>query len=76
MLKSACMASFLNSNVPDIHIPEEIIKQLEGHTREDLIKVSCEITVEFLQKMKPMCQGFHLIPMGWERYIPNIIEAW
>ncbi|MFC1912591.1 methylenetetrahydrofolate reductase [Chloroflexota bacterium] len=75
MLKSASMASFLNSNVPDIHVPENIIKQLEGRSREDLIKISQQITIEFLQKIKPMCQGVHLIPMGWERYVPNVIET-
>jgi 5,10-methylenetetrahydrofolate reductase len=75
MLKSASMASFLNSNVPDIHVPDSIIRQLEGHPREDLIKVSQQITIEFMQKLKPMCQGVHLIPMGWERYVPNVIEA-
>lgn len=75
MLKSASMASFLNSNVPDIHVPDSIIRQLEGHPREDLIKVSQQITIEFIKKVKPMCQGVHLIPMGWERYVSNVIEA-
>jgi methylenetetrahydrofolate reductase (NADPH) len=75
MLKSASMASFLNSNIPDIYVPDSIIRHLEGHTREDLIKVSQQITIEFVQKIKPMCQGVHLIPMGWERYVPNVVEA-
>lgn len=75
MLKSASMASFLNSNVPDIRVPDSVIRQLEGYSREDLIKASQQITIEFLRKIKPMCQGVHLIPMGWERYVPNVIEA-
>lgn len=75
MLKSASMASFLNSNVPDIHVPDSIIRQMEGHPREDLIKVSQQITIEFMQKIRSMCQGVHLIPMGWERYVSNVIEA-
>ena len=75
MLKSASMASFLNSNVPDIHVPDSVIRQLEGQSREDLIKASQQVTIEFVQKIKPMCQGVHLIPMGWERYVPNVIEA-
>ena len=75
LLKSASMASFLNSNVPDTHVPDGIIRQMEGHTREDLVKVSQQITIEFIKKVKPMCQGVHLIPMGWERYVSNVIEA-
>ncbi len=75
VLKSASMASFLNSNVPDISVPEDIIRRLEGHTREDVVKVSQQIAIEVIQKMKPLCQGTHLMPMGWERYVPGIIEA-
>jgi len=75
MLKSASMASFLNSNVPDIYIPEKIIRQLEGHTREDLIKISHQISIELIGEIKQMCQGINLIPMGWERYVPSVIDA-
>jgi 5,10-methylenetetrahydrofolate reductase len=75
MLKSASMASFLNSNIPDIRVPDSIIRQLEGHSREDMIKTSQQITIEFLKKIKPMCQGVHIIPMGWERYVPTVVEA-
>jgi len=75
MLKSASSASFLNSNAPDISVPEEIIKKLEGLLREELFRVSQQITVEFIKKAKPLCQGVRLVPMGWERFIPHIVEA-
>ena len=74
MLKSASSASFLNSNAPGISVPEEIIKKLEGLSREELFKASQQITAEFIKKARPLCQGVHLIPMGWERFIPHIVE--
>jgi 5,10-methylenetetrahydrofolate reductase len=73
LLKSASMASFLNSNVPDVYVPEDVIGRLEGLPREDLIEASQQVTIELIQKMKPLCQGVHFIPMGWERYIPDIV---
>jgi len=75
MLKSASSASFLNSNAPGISIPERIIKQLEGLSREALFGTSQQITVEFIESAKSLCQGVHLVPMGWERFIPHIVEA-
>jgi 5,10-methylenetetrahydrofolate reductase len=73
LLKSASMASFLNSNVPDVFVPQDVIDRLEGLPREDLIKASHDLAVELIRKMKPLCQGVHFIPMGWERYIPDIV---
>ncbi len=75
MLKSASSASFLNSNAPDISVPEEIIRKLEGLSREELLAASQQITVEFIKKAKSLCQGVHLVPMGWERFIPTIAET-
>ena len=74
MLKSASMARFINSNLPGITVPEKLIKGLEGLPREQLLKKSLQISVELLKKMKPLCQGFHFIPAGWERFIPGIIQ--
>lgn len=75
ILKSASMASFMNSNVPGVTVPEKIIKELEGLSREQVIETSLQISIELLKKMKSMCQGFHLMPEGWERYVPRIVEA-
>jgi methylenetetrahydrofolate reductase (NADPH) len=74
MLKSASMARFINSNLPGITVPEKLIKGLEGLPKEELLKKSLQISVELLKEMKPLCQGFHFIPAGWERHIPEIIR--
>jgi len=74
ILKSASMARFINSNLPGITVPENLIKGLEGLPRDQLLRKSLQISVELLRKMKPLCQGVHFIPAGWERYIPGIIQ--
>jgi len=73
MLKSASMARFINSNLPGIQVPERLIRELEGLSRDNLLRKSLQISIELLRKMKPLCQGVHFIPAGWERYIPGII---
>jgi 5,10-methylenetetrahydrofolate reductase len=73
MLKSASMAGFLNSNLPGVSVPERLIRELEGLPRDQVLKKSLQISTELLRKMKPLCQGIHFIPAGWERYIPDII---
>ena len=73
MLKSASMARFMNSNLPGVKVPEALIQQLEGVPREHIVEKSIQISVDLLKQMKPMCQGFHFIPAGWERYVGNVV---
>ncbi len=73
MLKSASMARFINSNLPGVTVPEKLIRGLEGLSRDQLLRKSLQISIELLRKMKPLCQGIHFIPAGWERYMPGII---
>jgi len=75
MLKSASMARFVNSNFPGVTVPEKLIKRLEGLSRDQVVEMSLEISIELLNRMKPMCQGIHFIPAGWERYVPRIVEG-
>lgn len=75
MLKSAGMASFMNSNFPGVSVPEKMIRELTGLPKEKVIETSLQISIELLKKIKPMCSGIHFMPAGWERYVPRIIEA-
>ncbi|MBI2831438.1 MAG: methylenetetrahydrofolate reductase [Chloroflexi bacterium] len=75
MLKSASMASFLNSNVPGVNVPDKLIRELEGLSKDKAADTSMLISIDLLKKLKPMCQGIHFIPAGWERCVPVIMEA-
>jgi methylenetetrahydrofolate reductase (NADPH) len=74
MLKSSSMARFISSNLPGVTVPEELIRELEGLPRDRLAEKSLQISVDLLRKMKPLCQGIHFIPVGWERYVPSIVQ--
>ena len=74
LLKSAAMAKFMNSNVAGINVPESIIQEMEETAKEDHKKKAVEITARIIQHVKPFCQGVHIMPLGWDELVPDIIE--
>jgi len=75
MLKSAGMAKYMNSSVPGVQVPDAIIKRLTDAPKEDRAKVSVEICGELIRQMKHCCQGAHLMTLGWDKYVPDIVKA-
>lgn len=75
ILKSAAMARFMNKNVAGINVPEEIIKRMAELSKEERPKMAVEISAEIIEKVKPMCQGVHIMPLGWDRHVPAILDA-
>ena len=74
LLKSAGMAKYMNRSVPGVQVPAETIQRLTDAAKEDRQKVSVEIAAELVRTMKPMCQGAHLMTLGWDHCVPGIIE--
>lgn len=74
LLKNAGMARYMNSSVPGVKVPPKTIKRLVKADKEDREKVSIEIAAELVRKMRPMCQGAHLMTLGWDHCVPAIIE--
>ncbi len=74
LLKSAGMAKYMNRSVPGVKVPDAIIQRLADAPKEDRQKVSIDIAAELIREMKPMCQGAHLMTLGWDHCVPHIIE--
>ncbi len=72
MLKSAGMARFMNKNVAGISVPESQIKAMAE--TEDKVKTSVEIAAGLVKGMKDMCQGVHIMAIGWEKKVPMVLE--
>jgi len=73
-LKSAGMARYMNESVAGVRVPEEMIERMEKIQKADRKKVSTEITASLVRKMKNMCQGVHLMPLGWDDLVPEIVK--
>jgi 5,10-methylenetetrahydrofolate reductase len=67
------MAKFMNKNVAGVFVPDELIEEMNVD-KKDRKKKSAEIAVRLIEQMKSMCQGVHLMPLGWESLVPDIIR--
>jgi len=74
LLKSAGMAKFMNANVAGVFVPDNLIEEMSV-PKEDRKKKSVEIAARLIREMKDMCQGVHLMPLGWDSEVPNVLET-
>lgn len=74
LLKSAAMAKFMNNNVAGIDVPDSLIEEMAETQKEDRKKKSVEISARLIRQIKPLCQGVHIMPLGWDELVPQIVE--
>ena len=72
VLKSARMARFLDANLPGVSVPDSIIEEMAS--AEVPAETSIEITSRFIRDVHDMCDGTHIMAIGWESRIPEILE--
>ncbi len=73
-LKSPGMAKFMNENVAGIHVPDEIINELAGVGKEKRVEKSLEISARLIKELKKLCQGIHIMSLGWERHVATVLN--
>lgn len=73
LLKSAGMARFMNKNVAGVYVPDNLIEEMEGADNKG--KKSIEIAARLIKEMKPLCRGVHIMPIGWEKRVPAVLDA-
>jgi 5,10-methylenetetrahydrofolate reductase len=67
------MAKFMNENVAGVSVPEDIVNEMAETKKEDRKKKAVDISAGIINKIKPMCQGAHIMPLGWDDVVPEII---
>ena len=72
LLKSAGMARFMNKNVAGVFVPEPLIKEMEE--TKDKVKTSVKLAAKLIKGLKDICQGVHIMAIGWEKRIPMVME--
>jgi len=73
LLKSAGMARFMNKNVAGVFVPEPLIQKMAK--AEDRVKTSIEIAAQLIKDLRGMCQGVHIMPIGWESKVPAVLDV-
>ncbi len=72
-LKSAGMARFMNKNVAGVFVPEGLIEKMAA--AEDKTLMGIEIAADIIKQLKDMCQGVHVMAIGWEKKVPAVLDA-
>ncbi len=73
-IKSAGMARYMRDYVSGISVPDEIVARMEDaeNAREEGVRIPLEI-IEQLKEI-PGVHGIHIMAVGWEDIVPEIIE--
>ena len=73
LLRSAEMAKYMNKNVAGVFVPDSFIKEMEE--TKDKVATSVEIAARLIKELKPMCNGIHVMPIGWDKVVPKVLDA-
>jgi 5,10-methylenetetrahydrofolate reductase len=69
------MAKFMNDNVAGIHVPQEMIDELKKDKEKTKAGITgIEIAARIIKECKPYCQGVHIMAMGWESKVPDLLK--
>jgi 5,10-methylenetetrahydrofolate reductase len=71
LVRSAKMARFLNANIPGMRVPDEVITRLEQAA--DPLREGVAIARETVGWARELSQGVHLMTLGYEERIPEIL---
>jgi methylenetetrahydrofolate reductase (NADPH) len=73
-LKSVRMAAWLNANVPGIRVPEVLLKEMDAAgAQQRETEAGIEIAARLVSALRPMVAGVHIMALGWEAHIPQIL---
>ena len=77
VLASARMAKYMNDNVPGIMVPQPIIDELASVEKGKGRQKGIEIAARLMKTIKEenLSQGIHIMAVGNESVVPDILEA-
>jgi methylenetetrahydrofolate reductase (NADPH) len=74
-LKSAKMAAWLNANLPGVRVPKALLEEMERAGPEGEAAVGIDIAARTVRAARKLCSGVHIMAIGWEHRIPDILRA-
>jgi len=75
-IKSVKMAQYMNDRIPGVDIPDQLIKKIAaaGEDKGIISQISIEIAASTIQELRSVTKGVHVMAIGWEQYIPQILK--
>jgi 5,10-methylenetetrahydrofolate reductase len=75
ILKSVGMARYMNENVAGVNVPEHLIDELKKNKEKTKSgQTGVEIAARLIRDIKDLCDGIHLMPLGWDDKVPQILD--
>ena len=73
--KSAAMAKFMNNNVAGVHVPDYMLDELRADKEKTKAGITgIEIAARIIRECRPYCQGLHIMALGWEAKVPELLK--
>jgi 5,10-methylenetetrahydrofolate reductase len=72
VLRSGGMARRLQASLPGLSIPATVIEELDKAAHQ--AQTGIALAGRIIRDLKGLCQGVHLITIGQERHIPQILQ--
>jgi methylenetetrahydrofolate reductase (NADPH) len=77
LLSSARMAKYMTENVPGIFVPQDLIDELSSAPKGEVLAKGIEIAGRMIATLKKdsICDGVHIMAIGKEEVVPDILAA-
>ncbi len=72
LVKSAGMARYVTANIPGLKVPPHLVTELEAAA--DPATKGVDIARRLISGLRPSCDGVHIMAMGREDLIPEMIK--
>jgi 5,10-methylenetetrahydrofolate reductase len=77
LLTSAPMARFMNKNIAGVFVPQDLVDELAAAPKGQALAKGIEIAGRMIKQIheEKMCDGVHIMAIGKEEKVPEIMAA-
>jgi len=77
LLTSAPMARFMNKNVAGVNVPQDLIDEMASAPKGRAVDKGVEVAGRMIKRVhdEKMCDGVHIMAIGKEELVPEIMAA-
>ena len=77
LLSSARMGKYMTANVPGIFVPQDLLDEMSAAPKEEMLAKGIEIAGRTIAALKKdaICDGVHIMAIGREETVPDILTA-
>jgi methylenetetrahydrofolate reductase (NADPH) len=74
-LKSEKSGPWLNANLPGVVVPTDMLAAMEQASKDGKARdKGIELAARVVREMRGFCQGVHIMAIGWEAEVPEILK--